>query len=561
MKRQAEEWIVFAVSVFFFLLSLDGGSVLRSLAFNADVLYPAVVYQDLIIDGNSLQGWSLTPSPFFFPDLFVYFCLRPWIADGVVSVYVSYLFQVLWLGFSVFYFLGSENGTTGKRRFEKSSATLVYSFFLILPSFFSGTFSAIGFASHGGAFSFSFVSAGMWIRMNARKNAPKRVNDKPEDRSSLGTEIEKKTVVHIVRYVLFAVLQILLLVSDPLYFFYFSLPCGVLNVWEFFVSEKEKRDVRSLLFFGVVVSAGLYCYRTLTRSDFVFLPTGYYTGTPSWNFWKPIEDTIRHQIRSDATALLLLVFAYLSLVPIFVFLKKDKGQSPGRTLPQTRSYSLRYRYLLLSVVLSSLGILGTGTLSGVFRSDGITLRYLIPLLFCWVPLHILVWSEHRNFFKAKLKFLYILILLMIGFSFSSGRTRFSAYEDALVFCLDEKRKEYGFHKGMSDFWTSRRIRVFSGTGLRADNFFPDLHPEYWQNTWNWYTDPSDGEYDFAVTPGLDRNELINSFGPPKFEITCDKQNILIWDETSAERFARFREEKNREIDLWHKLTGRKRTYR
>ncbi|PKA04280.1 hypothetical protein CH375_11970, partial [Leptospira ellisii] len=107
MKRRIGEWIVFVVSVSSFLLSLDGGPALRDLAFNADVLYAATLYQDLIVDGNPLRGWSLTPSPYFFPDLFLYFCLRPWITDGITSVYVSFLSQVLLLAFSLFYFLGS----------------------------------------------------------------------------------------------------------------------------------------------------------------------------------------------------------------------------------------------------------------------------------------------------------------------------------------------------------------------------------------------------------------------------------------------------------------------
>lgn len=555
MKRRIGEWIVFVVSVSSFLLSLDGGPALRDLAFNADVLYAATLYQDLIVDGNPLRGWSLTPSPYFFPDLFLYFCLRPWITDGITSVYVSFLSQVLLLAFSLFYFLGSEEDSDEGRTFVKSASILVYSFFLILPSFFYGTFHVFGFVSHGGALSFSLISAGLWIRTNSRKPASDSERGTPFVSVSVGAKTE--TVSYFIKAVLFSLLQILLLVSDPLYFFFFSLPCVALSVRDFFSSKNRRRYAPSL-FLGAVTLAGLFCYRVLIRSDFVFIPTGYYAGETSWNFWKPIEDTIRYQNRPDSGPLLLLTFVYLSLFPILFYPKKSADGATVRTVRKTTS-SRRFEFLILAVALSSLGILGTGTVSGLFRGEGIAIRYLLPLLFFWVPLQILAWSEHRSFFENKLYLLYIPILLLITTSFLRGGIRFSLYEDPLTSCLDEKTKEYGFRKGMSDFWTSRRIRIFSKTGLRADNFLPDLHPEYWQNSWNWYTESSGGEYDFAVLPGLNRNDLIASFGDPKTKITCDKNDILIWDKTSAEKFSRFRERKTREIDLWHKLTGRKRT--
>lgn len=85
----------------------------------------------------------------------------------------------------------------------------------------------------------------------------------------------------------------------------------------------------------------------------------------------------------------------------------------------------------------------------------------------------------------------------------------------------------------------------------------DLHPEYWQNSWNWFKKTPEREYNFAVLPGLDEDLLKLEFGVPSFVSSCENYKILIWDDAFPERFRTFRKKKIEEIELWHTLTGRK----
>lgn len=549
MKNYVRETILFLLSFFVFLISLNNNPQIAQLAFNADNLYPAVLYQDLVIDGNSLRGWSLTPSPFVFPDILVYFLIRSIVHNWTLSLYSAYAFQALLLLFSLLLFANSNRKTKDEKTSTIRIILLVYSSFLILFSVHSYFFPVLGFASHGGALAFSLLCWSFWERLSEQS--------------------ERKRFF---LWVLFGILQILLIVSDPLFLLFFNGPLLLLCLKKL-TANSNRFALRDLIFQLLCAFGGLYVYRTLTKSDFVFIPTGYYSGTPSWNWIAPIAITIKSQFQTSPFSFGFVLISY----PILVFVRFFfKSKLENENVPDPESSSRieskseikadsesedRFLFLIVSVFVSTFGIAVIGSASGISQKEGIHLRYLLPLLFFWIVILIEILSKSAiNYKKRIFSFLNVEFLLLFLFVSFQGNLKPVLYRDNLAHCMDRISSEHGNGypgRGISDFWTSRRIRIFSETDLRVDNYMPDLHPEYWQNSWSWFTKIPETEYSFVILPGLNSNLLKREFGDFDFIYTCENHKILIWNSDSAERFSSFRKKKIEEIKLWHKLTGRK----
>src|SRR3954471_21858303 len=62
---------------------------------SSDALYLPSLYQDILIDKNSVADWHLNPAPNFFPDMAAYFILRFVCGNFIWSTFVFALLQVL----------------------------------------------------------------------------------------------------------------------------------------------------------------------------------------------------------------------------------------------------------------------------------------------------------------------------------------------------------------------------------------------------------------------------------------------------------------------------------
>jgi len=71
--------------------------------FTSDILYLPTLYKDLFIDKFSLSGWSLTPSPYFFPDMGIFFILMYITKNYVVSFFLFAVFQGILLTFGLYF--------------------------------------------------------------------------------------------------------------------------------------------------------------------------------------------------------------------------------------------------------------------------------------------------------------------------------------------------------------------------------------------------------------------------------------------------------------------------
>ena len=70
--------------------------------YNSDNIYVAYFYQDLIQKGGHLLQWKFSPVPYFFPDIFIYFLIAPFVHNLKIAILLQSVVQLaLYYGFIV----------------------------------------------------------------------------------------------------------------------------------------------------------------------------------------------------------------------------------------------------------------------------------------------------------------------------------------------------------------------------------------------------------------------------------------------------------------------------
>ena len=77
---------------------LTNSQFLISHGINSDLLYTVSLYRDLFVDHYKIFGWNVTPAPYFFPDMVMFFPLL-WSIPDIGYAFAAYyvIFFLLWL--------------------------------------------------------------------------------------------------------------------------------------------------------------------------------------------------------------------------------------------------------------------------------------------------------------------------------------------------------------------------------------------------------------------------------------------------------------------------------
>ena len=117
----------------FLLLLICGLMLLRKAAMpeasvTSDLLYLEALYKDLFVRHLPIGGWTLSPAPYFFPDLPVYFVLRGLAGDLLSALYLYSLFMLSCLFFSLRAILGLCKVPSPTRSEFSATLTLGFTF-------------------------------------------------------------------------------------------------------------------------------------------------------------------------------------------------------------------------------------------------------------------------------------------------------------------------------------------------------------------------------------------------------------------------------------------------
>ena len=153
-------WFVIGISLSLVLILLwfaSQGEYYFSAMFASDALYLPSVYKDIVIDGNSVQGWTFNPAPNFFPDMLFFFILMGLTSNFVTAAVLFSTIQYFVI-IALFYIIFRKISDISSHLFSVSMYLFAFIllYFLVDNDFFN-SFMLMTNAYHNGMFVVSLV--------------------------------------------------------------------------------------------------------------------------------------------------------------------------------------------------------------------------------------------------------------------------------------------------------------------------------------------------------------------------------------------------------------------
>lgn len=500
-------WTAFGLALVVAYMGLAAGRVPLYVLYNSDALYLPALYHELT-SGQGLHGWSLTPAPYFFPDMPLFFGLSAVLHGFRLAIIVYGLVQVLLFvaGLIALTRLMAGRDPHIQNLIPLASALFFLYFYAApFPSFSPILLSAFHF-------SVMVVGVGCLALIGATLARPR---------------IDRTVIAGMLTALLFSTLMV---ASDLLYAVQILAPL-MLGLW--LLALLKRITYRRALFYsllGLSLPIGLWLGRALshllTGIDTRFVPRAFDLQKQQvalhqlldWLQWL----CLRHPFLPIAAVCFTLVIGRILLL---LHKREPSARSNVRFLILS--------FLVLQMVASVLSMLYNGIFSD---------RYLLPLLvmptfFGWPllaaaahkPVRILNNPQTSQLAAGAVILSCLVILAYLGAPRQLGRL-IDHYPD-LVRCMDEQTQQRGLQSGLSDYWQAKYISMLSRDGLRVVQLDPGLNPWHLINNRDWYAQPFDFVMvNHAQVPDfrLDRALIIARFGPPDDSFWCGKSEILVY---------------------------------
>lgn len=96
-------------------------------------------------------------------------------------------------------------------------------------------------------------------------------------------------------------------------------------------------------------------------------------------------------------------------------------------------------------------------------------------------------------------------------------------------CLDSLSEQYRLKNGLADYWNAKALTMASQK-LQINQVDERLGPRVWISNVNWYLKP-DGtirRYSFVLPSGLSEDDILGRFGSPRIVLTCAGHPVWIY---------------------------------
>ncbi len=521
-----------------------------SLFFSGDTLYLAAIYNDIFRDGFPLSGWKLGLQNAFFPDGAIYFLMRPFTADPgfpyrllVIVVAAILVIAAAFIGVAVV----RRNREVGPEFLWTTAAGGICLF--LAASFESGKSLLFLFvpAAHGGT---SVMAAAALALLLFRLRSPGR----------RGTGL------------LTALAAICFLTSfaDRLFLVLFSLPAAVLLILEM---RRRARRLQARIAFVIVVAAsflGFKTYALLGSLKWIHFPNA------SPDLYGGLTDRFRTSPLQLTLDFLAAVIQALGSVPFWLCgLMLASGAAllliVGARWFKFRWYRIAfvrsiarrfhlaslYRLCLFLAVMVPLDVTAAFLVGESIYRGGVSVRYVslvfaLPLLL--FPGFVFASMTDRLGRILAASFLLVMFTASIVSARNTNVKAVFSYEPPAMRCIDDAAKRYGWRYGLSDFWNAKPISVYSRTGLRVNQITYNLTIDYYSNNIHWYEGKDSlPSYDFVIVDRLNKEALVDRYGPPSRVIHCGESEIFSYEGPGHDSF---RVPFSRQgIEVWRILTG------
>jgi hypothetical protein len=500
----AGTWAVLGLVAVDLFFRLSDGTLDANFLFTADNLYLPALYRDLFEEGGRWRGWRLTPAPYFFPDMPLYFLLDaatgPFVHAILAYAVVQLALWVLAAQYLVRAVVPKEEAAVG----QLLAVVLVIAPLIV---FAEGRFLPMRYTLLS-AFHFSVVLMAMVALGLALRTF--------EGGSRLAP------------WLLGAVCG-LMTASDRLFVVAFTVPAGVC----FALLAGMRRPVPwrrlgvMLAVLGVGTLVGLRLARKLTRRrlDAAYTQLGVEQALESL---RQLWNAVAAQFQTSPGLGVLWVGMMLGALAVLVARRK---QWTAPDSPRWRLYAV-----CLFTVLAVGANVGAVVATGLF-TDPDSFRYLLlPLL---LPLFgaglVGVWVRQERWQRWIGTAALVLVAvwgasLGVRHPWRMEGQRVSQFIPFMVECLDQNQARYGLARGVSDYWNAKSVSMFSRTGLRVIQLVSEGRTYHWISNVDWYFDRRGPrpEYNFVISEGLDMESFRRRFGSPQETFHCGEAAIHVY---------------------------------
>lgn len=491
-------------------VSTDAGRVWY---FNADAVYLPTLFRDLFVDHYSLRGWVLSAAPFVFPDGLAYFAIQSVAPSVPIAMYVFGFLQLMTIGIACWWIARGVDGDAG--RFAGGLAAILLG---VITMALGGAWSSqpqwqipmlrhlLLPVHHIGSFLVTLVGIAWTVRaMRGR--------------------------LRILETSCAGVCLIAAVASDRLVIPEFILPATV--VWG--LSGNWRRAWRAIVLLAGAAVAGaalVQHFETLPEQALATLAS---TGAIHASASQLLRDVMGLKGASSALSMACLAGIVVAAIEL-------ARTWTGRALVRDSRW-----IPALFVVVMPLSVVCAVLAKGLYF-NATTLHYfmgawLLPVLM--LPILLVPRSGARLARAASTEALLGLTLVVLAASTARPDARRLQTDVTLPLarCLDALVDEYHIQFGMSEYWRSKPLTLFSRRDVRVYQVAPDLEPYHWLSNRYWhrgepgsrFPDPS---YTFLVTDTLDTTAVLARFGEPAAKVSCTGGDVWIYNRDTDSAFHR-----------------------
>lgn len=523
-------WGLFVTAAVVAVLHLDSGA--SNPLVHPEALYPAGLYQDL----DHWATWNTPFSPYFFPDLPLFFFAMWLTGDVIAALYVFAVLQValLILGLRWLFRCILFSDEVARRLSARLVVIAGAGLMLTLGFDFAGSklFLPLFLAAfHTGAFVLAVFGHAMLITLldGHRQEAPARL----------------------ITGALFAV-TFLGVLSDQLFLVLFVLPAGsaiLVQAW----TRKAQTARRTVVILAAVLAGALLAVAAVSwinATGTLHIPSlapvslalvmeilaalpQLVDGVPGFvidRFFENARAPYRLCWFLWAAITLLLVFAsrgWLARWPGFRNLRRLSPASRRNLASFAVFTTICCTATILATVYVAVGQYGvkTGVYGILFVHRYLTSVFVLPVVCLALYTAALMTRRKAQALEvALLALLFAACVLRVSDLDLGGS--FPRYRHPGVACLDEAAARQGSRLGLAFSFQAPLVNVLSTSGLHVDQVTRDFEP----TTWIGNRSRAGAGYGFVITHSLRPGVAIERAGSPTSEVRCDGWQVFFYAE-------------------------------
>ncbi len=481
--------------------------------YNSDLLYLPTLFQDLTEWGGQLFEWRLTPAPYFFPDMLLYFPLAAIIPNWQVAFTLSLLLQLI--------IFTTGWALLGRQFFKESKQRLTYAAFVFATVALLLTLSTtvqIIQPQHQISIHFGVMLMLPYILGATLKLINHRFNFHQARSAWVGL----------------IVLLGLLALSDAIVYVQIILP---LLLAIFLLGLLNKIEWKAVL--KITISVGIMMLLVyLLRLWLIKYPPMHFSKkgieTIGRSFIEFITNIVQDWQGDGQLVLIFLLLAlgiYTAVVLVTIYLAvKQKEFDP--------SVSFLGLFFLVSVVLTITAVISLS----LFLDRG-GYRYIYPLTV--LPIYMLMPIIFYILRYLKIdKFVPLFLSLLIIGTKANTITQVNAvkkYQDyypPLAACVDNEVTKRGLHSGATTYWDAKYISMLSKSDVKMLQISSAFSPYVWINNPSWYArfPPQFVLFNPDNPHSIDMERIINLHGYPQEIVDCDTRELWVYNRPEDTRF-------------------------